>query len=175
MDLYAAFLKEKYQGLGISPDSEWPPSVGNQYIRLALIEHECRLPNENSTREIQEDLLRGRVDKVEGNKKAINISGIFAGPKQEGIGLRVLVDGAPGVGKTTLCRKISKDWACNGILSEYKLALLLNLRERQIAKAMSIRDFFYTDDTELQEEVVRQVSKVFGAGVLFIFDGCSSS
>ena len=171
MDLYAAFLKEKYQGLGISPDSEWPPSVGNQYIRLALIEHECRLPNENSTREIQEDLLRGRVDKVEGNKKAINISGIFAGPKQEGIGLRVLVDGAPGVGKTTLCRKISKDWACNGILSEYKLALLLNLRERQIAKAMSIRDFFYTDDTELQEEVVRQVSKVFGAGVLFIFDG----
>lgn len=171
MDLYAAFLKEKYQGLDIFPDLEWPPSVGDQYIQLALIEHECRLPNENSTREMQEDLLRGRVDKVEGKKKTINISDIFAGPKQKGTGLRVLVDGAPGVGKTTLCIKMSKDWACHRILTEYKLVLLLNLRECQFAKARSIRDFFCTDDTELQEDVVRQVSKVSGAGVLFIFDG----
>ena len=171
MDLHAAFLKEKYQGLSVSPDSEWPPSVGNQYIRLVLIEHENRLPSEKSIQKMQEDLLRGRVDQVEGNKKRINISSIFAGQKQEGKGLRVLVDGAPGVGKTTLCRKISNDWACKGFLSEYKLVVLLHLRDHQIAKAVSIQDFFYNDNAELQGEVVSQVRKTYGAGVLFIFDG----
>ena len=119
---------------------------------------------------MQEDLLRGKVDKVEGQKKAIDIPGIFAGPEQ-GKQLRVLVDGAPGVGKTTLCRKISKDWGCEGFLSEYKLVVLLHLRDPRIAKATRIEDLFYHDDPELLAEVVRQVRKTSGAGVLLIFDG----
>ena len=168
--IYAAFLKERYQGLSVFPDTEWPPSIGDQYIRLALIEQTNRLPTKESIREMQEDLLRGNVDKVEGEKKAIDIPGIFAHPEQ-GKQLRVLVDGAPGVGKTTLCRKISKDWGCEGFLSEYKLVVLLHLRDPRIAKAERIEDFFYHDDPELQVEVVRQVRKTSGAGVLLIFDG----
>ena len=152
------------------PDSEWPPSVGDQYIRLALIERTNRLPTDQFNREMQEDLLRGKVDKVEGEKKAIDISGIFAHPEQ-GKQLRVLVDGAPGVGKTTLCRKISKDWDCEGFLCEYKMVVLLHLRDPRIAKAKRIEDLFYHDDPELQAEVVRQVRKTSGAGVLLIFDG----
>ena len=119
---------------------------------------------------MQEDLLRGKVDKVEGEKEVIDIPGIFAGPEQ-GKQLRVLVDGAPGVGKTTLCRKISKEWGCEGFLSEYKLVVLLHLRDPRIAKATRIEDLFYHDDPELQAEVVRQVRKTSGAGVLLIFDG----
>ena len=36
---------------------------------------------------------------------------------------------------------------------------------------MRIEDLFYHDDPELQEEVVRQVRRMSGAGVLLIFDG----
>ena len=154
-------------GLSVFPDSEWPPSVGDQYIRLALIEQANRLPTGESNREMQEDLLRGKVDKVEGEKEVIYIPGIFAHPEQ-GKQLWVLVDGAPGVGKTTLCRKIR---GCEGFLSEYKLVVLLHLRDPRIAKATRIEDFFYHDDPELQAEVVRQVRKTSGAGVLLIFDG----
>jgi len=168
--MYATFLKDKYQGLSVFPDSEWPPSVGDQYIRLALIQHTNRVPNEQSIREMREDLLRGRVDKVEGQKKVIDIPSIFACAEQ-GKKLRVLVDGAPGVGKTTFCRKISKDWGCGSFLNEYKLVVLLHLRDPRIAKAVRIEDFFYHDDPELQANVVRQVRKTSGAGVLLIFDG----
>jgi len=37
----------------------------------------------------------------------------------------VLVDGAPGVGKTTLCIKMSKDWACHRILTEGNVEMRL--------------------------------------------------
>ena len=165
---YAAFLKEKYRCLSVFPDSEWPPSVGDQYIRLALIEHVERLPNQES---ISKDLLRGNIDAIEGKKRAISISDVFTCPEGEGKTLRVLMDGAPGVGKTTLCRKVSKDWACEAFLSEYKLVVVLHLRDQRIAKAATIEDLFYHDDPELQGEVVRQVRKTSGAGVLLIFDG----
>ena len=169
---YATFLKEKYQCLPVFPDAEWPPSMGgDQYIRLAIIEHVGRRPTQESVRQIQGDLLRGNVDAVEGKKKAITLSGVFAHPEGEGKGLRVLMDGAPGVGKTTLCRKVSKDWACEAFLSEYKLVVVLHLRDRQIAKAVRIEELFCHDDLELQGEVVRQVRKTSGAGVLLIFDG----
>ena len=168
---YAAFLKEKYQCSSVFPDSEWPPSVGDQYTCLAIIEHvRCR-PTQESVRQIQGDLLRGNVDAVEGKKKAISMSDVFTCPEGEGKGLRVLMDGAPGVGKTTLCRKVSKDWAHEGFLSEYKLVVVLHLRDHRIAKAERIEDLFYHDDPELQAEVVRQVRKTSGASVLLIFDG----
>ena len=152
------------------PDSEWPPSIGDQYIPLTLIQHTNRLPTRESIREMQEDLLRGNVDKVEEERKGIDIPTIFAHLEQVKHP-RVLVDGAPGVGKTTLCTKVSQDWGCEGFLSEYKLVVLLHLRDPQIAKAESIEDFFYHDDPGLQAEVVRQVRKTSGAGVLLIFDG----
>jgi len=123
---------------------------------------------------MQEDLLRGKVDKVEGEKEGIDISDIFACP-EKGKHLRVLVDGAPVVVKTTLCRKVSKDWSYGGFFSEYiiqyKLVVLLHLRDHRIAKATRIEEFFYHDNPELQAEVVRQVKKTSGAGVLLIFDG----
>ena len=171
MITYANFLKEKYTRFSVFSDSDWPPSVGDQYIRLALIEHVKHLPNRESVGELQGDLLRGNVDAVEGKKKPITLSSVFVHPEGEGKGLRVLMDGAPGVGKTTLCRKVSKDWACEGFLSEYKLVVVLHLRDRRIAEAKRIEDLFYHDDPELQGEVVRQVGKTSGAGVLLIFDG----
>ena len=161
---YGAFLKERYRELSVFPDSEWPPFIGDQYIRLALIKHPNRLPTQESIREMQEDLLRGRVDKVAEEKEAIDVPGIFACPGK-GKHLRVLVDGAPGVGKTTLCRKISKDWGCEGFLREYELVVLLHLRERQIAEAREIEDFFCRGNPELQAKVVRQVRNTSGAGV----------
>ena len=170
MITYANFLKEKYQCFSVFPDSDWPPSVGDQYIRLALIEHVKQLPNQGSVREMQ-DLLRGKVDIIEGTKKAITLSDIFTCPKGERKNLRVLMDGAPGVGKTTLCRKVSKNWACEAFLSEYKLVAVLHLRDRRIAKTVRIKDLFCHDEPELQEEVVRQVRRTSGAGVLLIFDG----
>ena len=42
-------------------------------------------------------------------------------------GLRVLLDGAPEVGKTTLCHNACKDWADGKVFTDFKLMLYVPL------------------------------------------------
>ena len=83
----------------------------------------------------------------------------------------MLIDGAPGVGKTTLSRKISHKWATNELLQGYWLVLLLHLRERSISKAQVVDELFYHDDQIVQNAVVTFVKERSGRGLLVIFDG----
>ena len=55
---------------------------------------------------------------------------------------RMLIDGAPGVGKTVLCRQFAKDWGTGKILQQFSIVKLLHLREERVAKAQFIEDLF---------------------------------
>ena len=44
-------------------------------------------------------------------------------------GLKVLLDGAPGVGKTTFCHVACKSWADGKIFADFKLMIYIPLRE----------------------------------------------
>ena len=83
----------------------------------------------------------------------------------------MLIDGAPGVGKTTLSRKASLMWAKGELLERYWLVLLLHLRETAISKAKTVDDFFYHEDSNLQRDVVKYVKERSGDGLLIILDG----
>ena len=73
---YAAYLKEKYKELAVLPDSEWPPTVGEKFIRLALIKQD-RLPDPQSVKEIEDDYIRGKVDKILNYKEEIGLTEMF--------------------------------------------------------------------------------------------------
>ena len=83
------------------------------------------------------------------------------------------MDGAPGVGKTTISRKVCIDWANGELLQEYQLVILVPLREVIFKQTghQSLADLLPADDHELKDQVLRYVQKTSGANVLFIFDG----
>ena len=173
---YCRDIKKRYVQQPVLPESDWPPTLGGQFIRLALIK-QGRDTGDFKHRivvELQEDYVRGKYDKILEHKTEIRLEEIFEPVFCKGgyeVTLKMLIDGAPGVGKTTLSRKVSQTWANGELLQEYWLVLLLHLRERTISKAQVIDDFFYHDDQMVQNATIAFIKETSGRGVLIIFDG----
>ena len=169
---YSQTLKEQYSRLSVLPDSEWPPSVGDQFINLALINEDIQCATGESVQEMQRDYVCGKLDKIVSYKKKISKEDIFQPVynkrTKEQIPLCVLLDGAPGAGKTTLCRELCQEWADGVLLQNYKLVVLVHLRERNNKQAQSIEDFFFHDFSISRSEIAKHINR---ENVLFIFDG----
>ena len=77
----------------------------------------------------------------------------------------VLVEGAPGVGKTTFSWEFGKKWGKGEILQDHSLLLLLPLRDNNLKDAKTLSDLFYHPNLELQQAVVQEVTSNQGKGV----------
>ena len=83
----------------------------------------------------------------------------------------VLVVGAPGAGKSTLTCELCRLWARGELLAQYSLVLLLRLYDRKVREAAKLRDLFYSCDGSIRSEVVKDVKRNGGQGMLVILDG----
>ena len=168
---YAQYLKDKYKRMSTLPDGDWPPSLGRQYTRLAMIEQERELPGAELVATMERDYIHGNVDNIVKKKKAIQLPEMFLPTEDGGQQLKILMDGAPGVGKSTLSRKVCKDWASGQLLQQYHLVLLLPLRQASIREANSIEDLIKSDSPDLQQQVVQHIQETSGEHILLILDG----
>ena len=166
-------MKELFCDMDVLPTGDWPPSIGRHESKIALIEHgRGTLPGAKEAEEIQRLYIGGNVDRILDKKKEIRYEEIFRFENDKHKRkFKMLIDGAPGVGKTVLCRRFCKDWGAGNILQQFYIVWLLHLRDEEIAKAKSIEDLFQLDDKELQAEIVQHLKKTKGNGNLLICDG----
>ena len=149
--------------------TDWPPRIGKDFFgRLALVEKQ----DSSTQAESAWHLLRGQVDKtvkLTGNKE-ISVEDVLQ-PTDSSLSLRVVIDGPPGIGKTTLCRKLLNMWS-NGTLvhQQYDLVLYCPLRNSKIATATTLADLFVRQRYEVCM-VTEWFEKRNGEGLLIIFDG----
>ena len=78
----------------------------------------------------------------------------------------VLLEGAPGVGKTTFSWEFCRKWGKGEILQDHSLLLLLPLRDNNLKEAKTLSDLFYHPNPELQQAVVQEVTSNQGKGVV---------
>ena len=148
--------------------TDWPPRVGGNFFgRLALVEKQDNITEKDSAWY----LLRGQVDKIikmTGHKK-ISVEDILK-PTDSSESLRVVIDGPPGIGKTTLCRKLLNMWSNGTLHQQYDLVLYCPLRNSKIATATTLTDLFVYQRYEVPV-VAEWFKKRNGEGLLIIFDG----
>ena len=184
---YTGFLKDRYKQFLPFPD-DWPPPFKEKFIKLALIEKkkkekiekkkEIQLTHAKHQPSIEYDYATGNVDNIVERKKEITLEQIFeplSGDSEIAAPNRytVVMDGAPGVGKTTLSRKICIDWAQGKLIKDHHIVILKPLRELRGHTAASLSDLLNADDFEQleKEKIVKHMKSTFGLGVIFIFDG----
>ena len=85
----------------------------------------------------------------------------------------VLIEGEPGIGKSTLAKELALRWAkkSDQLLSNYTIVMFIPLRLETYHKAKTIEDLFIDVEDIDMTKVKSEIMKKKGAGVLWILDG----
>ena len=89
----------------------------------------------------------------------------------------MLIEGAPGIGKTVLLKEIAYRWSKGSSLSKFKLVFLLCLRDQRIQQLSSVNDLIdnFLKYHPRRAEIAELCSDYFfengGEDILFLLDG----
>ena len=144
----------------------WPPEVPKEYTPLVLLHHEDEHTIKDVTT-ITKALHKGAIsdvvsatsnepiakrprlhshdklgDTVKASKATTDISEILAPLELSDKAQTILIEGAPGIGKTILLKHIAYSWAEQGILQKYELLLLVYLRDPIVQKMSTAEQLF---------------------------------
>ncbi|MCG8624044.1 MAG: NACHT domain-containing protein, partial [Proteobacteria bacterium] len=82
--------------------------------------------------------ITGKVDDILRHKYPIQLEDIFKETK--GRRKVILLEGAPGCGKSTLSVYICQHWEKGQLFNQFKLVILIRLRDPAIGKAKGLAD-----------------------------------
>ena len=164
---YADFLRAVYSNYPVAKPDKFPPTPSKAFIKLALVK------KESVSREEADKFtcltLRGDIDQILQVKEPIELDDIL---KTDAKVRLVVVEGAPGIGKSTLAWELCRQWPTLESLKRFSLVVLLRLREEEVQLATDISHLFPCgDDPGLSSLVAQEVKGKNREGVLFVFDG----
>ena len=198
----APHLVDVYKRTRFSPKQHlWPPNQPKLFKNLTFLHHDSHFKQKKlshvaaryrhiikpcSTEELNHDIKNSPMFKeLEemhlSNYKSNttkNIADLFA--HEENLKLRsILIEGAPGVGKTEVVKQVAYLWAKSELLCDMKLVFVLYLRDPIVHSLKSIENFIhqYVNNEnryvsiKQAEGVIQELRNSRGSGIAFLMDG----
>ena len=160
-------LIDRYLSQPEVPEDTWPPVSNDTYINLALIKQS----EINKAGEYAYNTIQGDIDDILKDKEKIEYNEVFSRLET---GARLLIEGRPGSGKTTLVHKVSRDWAKNELqLDGIRLLFLVHLRGFFNDPDIQLTDIMkrYYEDESSVSSIINCAKTNSGEGLCFILDG----
>ena len=169
LDQFTSYLKTSVYGKREIPDDrKWPPCSSKKYVNLACID-KYGISNRRFLK-FTKASIHGNIDDIVSDKHPLEfheIAEMDDGSWSE----IILVEGAPGVGKSTFAWKLCWEWTKGKILSQYKLVVLLRLRDKHMREAKTLYDLIYYKDSKKRTLIVEQIDELNGKEILLLFEG----
>jgi Cdc6-like AAA superfamily ATPase len=134
MEVYKSYLKAKYLERKMPHYGKWPPDLPTEkYINMSVIEKRKHTVDDSKA------FTYGNIDAVK--RKSDIAFKDTARPTRDGVMPKfVLVEGAPGVGKTTFAWEACRKWAEGEILEDFDLVILVRFRDTTVRSAKCLGD-----------------------------------
>ena len=162
--MYKDFLKKIYQQQQLPKDVKlFTTGISCKHsIKLAVINKKDEQTDETTN-------IYGLSEEVLSEKGLIALNDILK-PDQDGKPVQyVLIDGAPGIGKSTLALELCHKWEELDSLKQYDLVVLIRLREKKAQNAHCFEDLLPCDDKMKAKKLLHAIGE--GEGVLIVCDG----
>ena len=183
-------------------DDTWPPKQPTSFTPLLLIHHQGDHTPEQ-VRAMAELMYGGKIGKVASvtddqpviqhaqfdgyqefqnllhtSKATKNIGEILAPLDEDRQPCLILIEGAPGIGKSVLLKEIAYKWANKQLLQKFELVLLVCLCNPSLQQIQSVDDllqlFFCIGDTHATETISACAQYLFangGKSLTLLLDG----
>ena len=144
-------LRKRYQQSQGSPSPvEWIPSPTKKIFRLAMIQRE-RVQRGHIEDRFVQMTIHGRVDDVLHAKSPVELKHMFRNTLHGGE--IILIEGAPGSGKSTLTVHICQRWGKGELFQQFTVVILVQLRDPAVQRAQTIADLLPVENAESLHEL----------------------
>ena len=157
---------------------EWPPYQPRHYTTLALIHHKDKYTDAAVI--TVELAVSGKIQKRTQKSNTCttkDISDIFMSVTASDMhtinSCIILIEGAPGIGKTVLAKEIAFQWAGKNLLPNIKFLFLIFLRECDLKKMTSVESFVQcvVKSSDMAAGLAKYLFQTQGKDLAIVFDG----
>ena len=182
-------------------EAEWPPQQAKIFVSVALVHYKGKRTQQEyieiakiqkeGTPAIENFISSAnqgsspKKPRLDYSRVTKNITDIFAADPtnltETGTSLTktpkcILIEGAPGIGKTVLAKEIAYSWANNEILTEIKIVFLLYLRDPQLQSITTTNELIeYMSMECLNDEQIKTFTEYIrntnGQQLCIVMDG----
>ena len=166
---YGGYLKKRHLQVHVTASTnKFLPSPTRKIFKLAIIKKE-RIQRGKIDDEFVRKTIKGQIDDILLEKSPIELEKIFM--NIEGDRKVVLVNGAPGSGKSTMTVHICQRWGKGELFQEFTIMILVQLRDPAVQRAKSIADLLPCPNIQKAQQVASAIEASNGRGILWVMDG----